>query len=178
MCASDAMSLAALSSTPGEVEAGHPQPQEDFGSHQPATCLPSQLKDPRVLAKGALRSHFRGQQRLGGCPNSVPSSPRGAARGSSVSLCSPGKAPPAPASCQRWWGAGWAPRGSFTRERGDLGANLELVFPKPFQTPRLLAGSAATPASPSSYTMSFHWQGQQRGKNNAGKQGTCDGELG
>lgn len=64
-----------------------------------------------------------------------------------------------------------APRGSPAGERGedDLGANLELAFPKPFQTPRLLAGSVTAPASLSGSTVSFPWQGQQWGKNNTQK---------
>lgn len=89
-----------------------------------------------------------------------------------MSPCSLGKAPHA-------GGAGEAPQGSFSREKEEnLGTNLELMFPKPFQTLRLLAGSVPAPASLSSSTMSFHWQGQQWRKNNTAKQGTCDGELG
>lgn len=66
---------------------------------------------------------------------------------------------------------GLALQGDLTREREeeDLGANLELGFPKPFQTWRLLAGSGTAPASLSGYTMSFPWQGQRRGKNNTQK---------
>lgn len=93
-------------------------------------------------------------------------------------LCSPGQASPAPQ--QSWllpaeprhrWEPGLPLRGSPApdRQEDDLGANLELAFPKSFQALRLLAGSVTAPASLSGSTMSFSWQGQQWGKNNTQK---------
>lgn len=81
------------------------------------------------------------------------------------------KASPSPGSPATKGELSLALQGVLTREReeDDLGANLELGFPKPFQTLRLLAGSITAPASLSGYTMSFPWQGQQWGKNNTQK---------
>lgn len=168
---------------PGEAEAGHPAAPGGFQQPPASRALPlprsraSQLKDPRALAKGAPQSHWGGSKGWEGAPNLSPPLP-GALRGSLWQPWALQAKPHQPQPPARGGGELGGLRRALTREREDLGANLELVFPKPFQTLRLLAGSAAAPASLSSYTMSFHWQGQRRGKNNPEKQGTCDGELG
>lgn len=184
------MTLAALSTTLGASTGWGSHLPWDALSRCPSTlsfpcCPPEQSQEPQHTSQGVIaggswaggRVDMWGGETAGICPWSAPACLEPSmlrlfllSHGSIMLFLQPKPLQPhSRAGCS--WGA-WAGSEGLSsqgKREDDLGANLELAFPKSFQTPRLLAGSVTAPASLSSSTMSFPWQGQQWGKNNTQK---------